>query len=177
MTGSRRNAPGHPAPEPVHFLPGPQAGRRAARERRKAIPLSDTNQVPAGRWPGQDRAPSNPFDGPPPQGRRLLRGGSMAALARQVGVVLGAGLLAAVYQLTLEEGRGLVQAIHARGRARRERHERLLVATLGTSLDPTLQNRLLRSRDAFVAARAILADPDVAQADRDRLRAALNDAA
>src|SRR5277367_5501530 len=56
----------------------------------------------------------------------LLRGGSLQSMARAVGVVVGAALLAATYQFTYEEGRCFVSNIRAASQIRRARNDAVL---------------------------------------------------
>jgi hypothetical protein len=54
---------------------------------------------------------------------RLLSGGSLQSMARAVGVVLGAGVLAASYQIIYEEGRTIVFNLRANAQQRRDRND------------------------------------------------------
>jgi len=77
----------------------------------------------------------------------LLRGGSLQSMARAVGIVLGAGILAASYQLAYDEGRTLIQGMRMQTAHRRARNEAVLLALLETKLPIELQDQLRRSRD------------------------------
>jgi hypothetical protein len=106
-------------------------------------------------------------------GLNLLRGSTIQAIARTVGVVAAAGLLGAVYHVVNDEARNVVQLARLRGQYRRHRHDRILVATLGTALDPQLQYQLLSSRDAFKRITRLLVDPAVDDVSRNQLRQAI----
>ena len=86
----------------------------------------------------------------------LLRGGSLQSMARAVGVVLGAGLLAASYQLALDEGRTLIQGMRMRSAHRHTRNEAVLLALLETKLPVELQDHLRRSRDVVARCMQLL---------------------
>jgi hypothetical protein len=108
-------------------------------------------------------------------GQTMLRGATLGAMAQGFGVLIAAALLAAAYQLVQEETRTAIHNIRARSRYRRARHESLLMATLGSSLPPLIQDRLLYSRDAFRVALEMLADPTVNGADKDLIRQVLQE--
>ena len=99
-------------------------------------------------------------------GAKLLRGDSLRSMARAVGVVLSAGALAAVYQAAHDEVRATLNNWRARAQYRRQRHEALLIYLLGTRLSPPLQERFLRSRDAFKQILRVLAEPATGAEDR-----------
>jgi hypothetical protein len=77
----------------------------------------------------------------------LLRGSTLGAMSRTVGIVLGAGALAAVYQLTHEETRAALNEWRRRSQYRTARHEALLILLISSTLSLPLQERLLGSRD------------------------------
>ena len=79
----------------------------------------------------------------------LLRGTSLPSMARAVGVALGAGLLAASYQIAYEEGRGLIHNMRVNAAHRRNRNDMILLVLLNSTLPVELQIRLLGSRDVF----------------------------
>ena len=106
---------------------------------------------------------------------KLLRGANIPAMGRAVGVVVSAGVLAAAYQLMLDESRGLIRTVSAQRHRRYVHHERMLVELLGKGLTPEVQNRLLNTRDAFATALQMLADSKIAENDRNLLRAALTE--
>ena len=106
-------------------------------------------------------------------GARLLRGANLAGMGRTVGVLVGAGAMAACYQLMLDESRGLIRAVSAQRYRRYVRHERMLVELLGKGLTPEVQSQLLNTRDAFKKALELLTDPNLVQLDIELLRAAL----
>ncbi len=86
----------------------------------------------------------------------LLRGGSLQSMARAVGVVLGAGILAASYQLAYDEGRTLIQSMRMQSAHRRARNEAILLALLETKLPLEMQDRLRRSRDVMARCMQLL---------------------
>jgi hypothetical protein len=103
----------------------------------------------------------------------VLRGSTLAVMSRTVGIVVGAGMLAAVYQVTQEETKVTLSSWRERRRYRVARHEALLIVLLGSLLSYPLQERLLASNDAFKTALEVLADPATEQRDRECIRAAL----
>jgi hypothetical protein len=102
--------------------------------------------------------------------------GTLAATGRTVGIVVCAGMLAAIYQAASDETRSLLNSLRARNRFRQARHEAVLLRTLGTTLSPPIQEALLRSRNAFKQSLALLADPDVPTEQKATLRQALETA-
>lgn len=108
-------------------------------------------------------------------GSRILRGATIAEMGRAVGVVVSAGVLAATYQLMLDESRNLLRGYSIRRNFRQRRKEALLVTTLGSGLDVAVQDRLLLAKDPFHEGLLILADPDVATRDRETVRNAMKD--
>jgi hypothetical protein len=73
----------------------------------------------------------------------------------------------------LDESRALIRTVSAQRYRRYVHHERMLVELLGKGLTPEVQNRLLNTRDAFGKALELLANPDLAPADKELLRTAL----
>lgn len=106
-------------------------------------------------------------------GSTLLRGASLGAMAQTVGIIVSAGLLAALYHAANEEAKSLLQNIQVRSRVRQARHEAILLYTLGSELNLVLQEHLLQSRDAFRAALMLLTNPHVVDDERRLLRDAL----
>ena len=60
----------------------------------------------------------------------VLRGSTLAVMSRTVGIVVGAGMLAAVYQVTQEETKVTLSSWRERRRYRVARHEALLIVLL-----------------------------------------------
>lgn len=114
------------------------------------------------------------FGGPgqPPR-PPLLRGNTLQQMFRGVSMMAGASLMAAIYQLASDEARAGINGLRLRALYTRQRHELILMATVGTRLPSELQNRLLRSRDAWKAAMKILADPLTSPEDVETLRQAV----
>lgn len=106
-------------------------------------------------------------------GSALLRGPALAMMARSVGIILCAGLLAATYQLAGDETRAILNNLRLRSQYRRARHENILIALLGSTLAADLQDQLLRSRDSFQACMTLLADPQLAPESRTLIRQAI----
>jgi hypothetical protein len=99
-------------------------------------------------------------------GTKLKRGVNLPSMARAVGVVVSAGALAAVYQIAHDEVRATLDNWRARSRYRQQRHEALLIYLLGSRLSPPMQERFLRSRDAFTQILRVLAEPTIGPEDR-----------
>jgi hypothetical protein len=114
-----------------------------------------------------------PFAAPLARAGTVLRGASLGAMSRSVGIVVSAGVLAAIYQLTHEETRAWLRTWRSRAHYRRARHEALLIQVLGSELPIPLQERFLASRDAFWTALELLADATVSAHDRKAIRCAL----
>ena len=106
--------------------------------------------------------------------RRLIRGRSLPAMAKAVGVVAGAGMLAASYQIIYEEGRELVGSIRSNATQRRNRNDAVSLVLLTTELPIAAQDKIRRSRDAFRAAMALATDPSTPEHHRTILRDALS---
>jgi hypothetical protein len=62
--------------------------------------------------------------------RALLRGGSLRSMANAVGVVVGAGMLAAGYQLAYEEGRQIIGNLRNNAAVRRARNDAVVLALM-----------------------------------------------
>ncbi len=103
----------------------------------------------------------------------LLRGGSLQSMARAVGVVLGAGLLAASYQFAYEEGRTFVHNMRLSSAHRRARNDALMLVLLNSKIPIETQDRLRRSRDAVGACMRMLTNPTLPQDQHDVIHAAL----
>lgn len=104
----------------------------------------------------------------------LLSAKTLSAMAQSVIVLLGAGLLAAIYHAANEEAVNIIKRIRLRSHIRQARHETLLMMLLGNdTLDAGLQDYLLRSCDAFAAALALLAHPILTPSERELMREAL----
>jgi hypothetical protein len=106
--------------------------------------------------------------------RGLIRGRSLPAMAKAVGVVAGAGMLAASYQIIYEEGRELVGSIRSTASQRRTRNDAVSLVLLSTDLPIAAQDKIRRSRDAFRAAMALATDPSTPEHYRAILREALS---
>ncbi len=108
-----------------------------------------------------------------PSARGLLRGGSLLSMARALGVVLGAGLLAASYQFAYEESRMVVHNIRIAGARRRARNDALMLLLLSSPLPIGLQEKLRRSRDAVNASMRLLTSPALPRDQHAIIHAAL----
>lgn len=104
---------------------------------------------------------------------RVLRGPTLSAMARNVGVVVGAGALAAIYHTTNEEMRTAIAHGRSNRASRRARHEALLVALLGNDISPQARDVLASSRDAYKACMELLANPLLSGADQHLIRQAI----
>lgn len=106
--------------------------------------------------------------------RGLLRGGSLQSMARAVGVVFGAGLLAASYQIAHDEGQALVHGLRAGARHRRTRNDAMMLALVGTDLPLDLLAHLRRARDVFRTCMSMVTDPATPDDHRAIIRTALS---
>jgi len=95
-------------------------------------------------------------------------------MARAVGVVLGAGILAASYQLAYEEGRTIVHNVRVASAQRRARNEAILLALMGTELPFEMQDRLRRSRNVVNTAFEWMTRADFPVEHRPHLQGVLN---
>jgi hypothetical protein len=109
--------------------------------------------------------------------RGLLRGGSLQSMARAVGVVLGAGLLAASYQIAYKEGQAIVHSLRVGARHRRARNDAVMLALIGTALPLDRLGDLRRARDVFRVCMTLLTDPSIPDEHRAIIRAALSSVA
>ena len=105
--------------------------------------------------------------------RGLLRDGSLQSMARALGVVLGAGLLAASYQIAYDEGQAIVHGLRVDARQRRARNDAMMLALIGTALPLDLLDHLCRVRDVFRVCMTLLTDPSIPDDHRAIIRATL----
>lgn len=119
------------------------------------------------------------FSSPPPSafpprvGGGTLRATSIASMGQKVGVVVGAGVLAAIYQIVGEEGRTILADIRRRSALKRARRDAVLIGLLGSTLSPDLQLILMKARNPYDTALKMLAHPLVNYQDRELLRETL----
>src|ERR1700694_61927 len=92
---------------------------------------------------------------------RLLRGGSLQSMARAVGVVVGAGALAASYQIAHEEGRTIVFNLRANAQQRRTRNDAVILALYDLQIPIEIKEKLQRSRDVFRTGMNMLGDQTI----------------
>jgi hypothetical protein len=104
---------------------------------------------------------------------RLLRGSSLQSMARTVGVVLGAGVLAASYQITLEEGRTIVFNLRANAQQRRDRNDAVLLVLDNLDIPIEVNEKLRRSRDMFRTGMSMLSDQTITAEHRAAIYDAL----
>ena len=110
----------------------------------------------------------------PRAGASVLRGSSLGMMSQYLLTILAAAILAAVYQLTQEETKRIIEAIKSRSRYRSERNDTLLLEVLGSEILPDIQDRMLQAHDTFRAAMKILADPTVDYEDKKILKEILH---
>ncbi len=89
----------------------------------------------------------------------LIRGRTFSARAKAVGVVLGADLMAATYQVAYEETRNPVGGMRQNSAHRRARNDLLMLILLGSKLPIKTQEGLRRSRDVVGARQRLLTNP------------------
>jgi hypothetical protein len=106
--------------------------------------------------------------------RGLLRGGSLHSMARATGVVLGAGLLAATYQICHDEGQAFVHGLRVGARHRRIRNDAVMLALVATSLPLDLLAHLRRARDVFRVCLTMVIDPTTPDDHRAIIRTTLS---
>jgi hypothetical protein len=106
--------------------------------------------------------------------RSLLRGGSLQSMARALGVVLGAGLLAASYQIAYDEGQAFVHSLRVSARRRRARNDAMMLALIATALPLDLLDHLHRARDVFQVCMTVLTDPSIPDDHRAIIRGTLS---
>lgn len=104
---------------------------------------------------------------------RLFRGGTMRSMAKAVGVVAGAGLIGAVYQIAHDEGRGFIHTMRVNSAHRRQRNELIMLNLMNSELPTELQSKLFRSRDAFKTGMRMLADGEFTPKEHKIVRAVL----
>jgi hypothetical protein len=80
-------------------------------------------------------------------------------MARAVGVILGAALLAATYQLAYEESRQVVHNIRVNSARRHARNEALMLILFRSTLPVETQEQLRRSRDTVASCMRMLTNP------------------
>lgn len=105
--------------------------------------------------------------------RALLRGGSLRSMANAVGVVVGAGMLAAGYQLAYEEGRQIIGNLRNNAAVRRARNDAVVLALMSTELPLQAQDSIRRSRDAVRTAMKLVTDEGTPENDRLMIREVL----
>jgi hypothetical protein len=115
--------------------------------------------------------------GPAEMGIRVVRGlvhnGSLRSMARAVGVVCGAGALAAAYQIAHNEGQAFVHALRAGAQHRRARNDAVMLALIAAGLPIERLARLRRARDVFGVCIAMLTDPAIPDDQRELIRSSL----
>jgi hypothetical protein len=94
-------------------------------------------------------------------------------MAHAVGVVAGAGLLAAGYQIAYEEGRQVIHNVRTSSAQRRARNEAVVLALFDTDLPGPALNSIRQSRNALDAAMALAIDPATPEEHRTAIRTAL----
>jgi hypothetical protein len=94
-------------------------------------------------------------------------------MARAVGVVLAAGLLAASYQIAYDEGQAFVHSLRVTARHRRARNDAMMLALIGTALPLDLLDHLHRARDVFQVCMTLLTDPSIPDDHRAIIRGTL----
>lgn len=99
--------------------------------------------------------------------------GVVFGMARTVGVVVCAGLLAAVYQTVNDEARLALGGLRQRRQIRSERNQAMIEALVGSNLDARYQYDILNARNAYRQALRLLCDPDVMQSEKTIIRQAI----
>jgi hypothetical protein len=102
--------------------------------------------------------------------------GSLLATGRTVSVVIGAGLLAAIYQTASDEARLLLGSIRTRSKVKQVRYETVLLNSLGSELPVELQTELLKARNPFKIGLAMLTKPEISAEHKAIIRVALQSA-
>jgi hypothetical protein len=90
--------------------------------------------------------------------RGFLRTPNLRSMANAVGVVMGAGMLAASYQIAYEDGREIIQNLRAASAQRRARDTAIILDLMNSELPLELQDKLRRSRDVVRTGMAMLAN-------------------
>jgi hypothetical protein len=94
-------------------------------------------------------------------------------MARGLGVALGAGVLAASYQLAHDEGRQMIANLRNGAAQRRARNEAVVLTLIATDLPIQVQDSIRRSRDALRTTMALVTDEATPPQHRETLRNAL----
>ncbi len=94
-------------------------------------------------------------------------------MANAVGVVVGAGMLAAGYQLAYEEGRQIIGNLRNNAAVRRARNDAVVLALMSTELPLQAQDSIRRSRDAVRTAMKLVTDEGTPENDRLMIREVL----
>jgi hypothetical protein len=106
----------------------------------------------------------------------MIRGTvSIPAMARAVGVVVTASVLAASYQIAVDEGRQIITGLRSSSALRRARNDAALLLLLNSSLPIELKDKLRRARDVVKTGMAMLTNPAIAQEDRDIIHGMLTE--
>lgn len=98
----------------------------------------------------------------------LLRGTAVGLLG-----ILGGATLTAAHQIVYEEGRDFIRRTMSAISRRRRRNEVLQINIVGSCLPLQHQETIRNARDSYRAAIGVLADPNLPEAVREKLRAAL----
>lgn len=96
----------------------------------------------------------------------------LRTMARSVGAVAGAGILAASYQIAYEEGRQIIQNMRVGAARRRERNIQLTLALMKTGLPIEIQDSIRRARDGIGASVRMMTDQQLQPVHRDILHTA-----
>lgn len=105
--------------------------------------------------------------------RGLFAGSTVRSAARNVGIIAGAGALAAAYQICYEEGKSVIHNMRATSATRHARNDVISLHLVKSGLPLDLQEHLRKSRDVFRTAMRIISDENIAQEHRDTLHALL----
>jgi hypothetical protein len=105
----------------------------------------------------------------------LIRGRTIPSMAKALGVVVTASVLAASYQIAIDEGRQLINGLRSASAQRQARNDAITLLLFGSPLPIELKDKLRRSRNVFQAGLRMLTDPAVAQEDRDTIHAILTE--
>jgi hypothetical protein len=102
-----------------------------------------------------------------------MAGRSFQSMTKGLGIVLGAGLLGAAYQIAYEEGRTWITGIKSNGNQRRMLNQSVMMAILVTDLPIPAKDVIRRSRNAWDTAMALAMDVNTPEKDRKVLEQAL----
>jgi hypothetical protein len=94
-------------------------------------------------------------------------------MVNAVGVVVGAGMLAAGYQIAYEEGRQIIGNLRNNAAARRARNDAVVLTLMSTELPLRAQDSIRRSRDALRTAMKLVTDERTPENYRLIIREAL----